>query len=49
MRTKQATADPAYGNQHTAASSSIRQLWASMLTTALLRMVEYDTQTDNVK
>jgi len=27
IRTQQAPADPAYGNQHTAASSSIRQMW----------------------
>ena len=30
MRTQQAKSDPAYGNQHTAASSSIQQLWAPM-------------------
>jgi isoquinoline 1-oxidoreductase beta subunit len=30
VRTRWATADPAYGNQHTAASSSIHQLWQSL-------------------
>ncbi len=30
MRTRQATSSPAYGNQHTAASSSVRQLWTPL-------------------